>query len=306
VHDTLIDQDVRCLAIDPTDRNIIYAGTQGQRVYRSTDRGLSWNPIGLIGSIVKSIAVSPIDPNTIYIGTKPACVYVSRDAGKNWTELLSFRKIFSRRFWLSPAESPFTAYVQSIALSPIDPKIITVGIEAGAVVRSIDGGQTWSDHRRGALRDCHTLISHATNKDWMYEGGGSGAGVSVSRDAGATWQQFRSGLDRHYGWAVAADPARPEVWYASLSPDAFKAHSDGNAQAFIFRSAGGAAWQKLSGGLPQPINFMPYALLTDPNAPGHVYAGLSNGDVWHSIDHGDNWQELPFNLKGIHRTLIAI
>ena len=36
--------------------------------------------------------------------------------------------------------------------------------------------------------------------------------------AGVTWTQPRAGLDRHYGWAVAADCEHPEVWYASLSP----------------------------------------------------------------------------------------
>jgi len=62
----------------------------------------------------------------------------------------------------------------------------------------------------------------------------------------------------------------------------------------------------LTGGLPQPLNHMPYALLTDPTTPGHVYAGLSNGEVWHSTDHGDSWHKLPFCLKGIHRTLILL
>jgi hypothetical protein len=90
-----------------------------------------------------------------------------------------------------------------------------------------------------------------------------------------------------------------------------KAHNDGHAEAFIFRSAGGAPWQKLAlseaeGGLPQPLNHMPYALLTDPAAPGHLYTGLSNGEVWHSTDHGDTWKQLPFNLAGIHRTLIML
>src|SRR3712207_8165439 len=46
---------------------------------------------------------------------------------------------------------------------------------------------------------------------------------------------FRSGLDRHYGWACAADPAQPNVWYISVSPGAMKAHSENNAQAAIFR-----------------------------------------------------------------------
>ena len=112
------------------------------------------------------------------------------------TELTSFRQIRSRRFWLSPVEPPFIGYVQSIALSPVDPRIMSVGIEFGAVVRSHDGGQTWTDHRKGALRDCHSLTFHVSNGDWVYEVGGTGAGVSVSRDAGATWMQPKAGYDQ--------------------------------------------------------------------------------------------------------------
>jgi hypothetical protein len=85
-----------------------------------------------------------------------------------------------------------------------------------------------------------------------------------------------------------------------------KSHSADNAQAYIFRSMGGCPWEKLSGGLPQPLNHMPYTLLTDPDSPGHLYAGLSNGDVWHTADYGDHWQYLPFNLGAIQKTLIMI
>jgi hypothetical protein len=150
------------------------------------------------------------------------------------------------------------------------------------------------------------LAAHAVNGDWFYEGGGSGAGVAFSRDGGKTWRQPSIGVDRHYGWSVAADPARPEVWYAALSPSAWKAHGGINAEAYIFRSAGGAAWQKLGGGLPQPLKFMPYTLLTDPASPGQLYAGLSNGDVWHSSDYGDSWEQLPFNMGDIRYTLVLL
>jgi hypothetical protein len=51
---------------------------------------------------------------------------------------------------------------------------------------------------------------------------------------------------------------------------------------------------------------MPYALLTDPSEPGHVYAGLSNGNIWHSPDQGDHWQQLPLKLDGIERTLVML
>jgi BNR/Asp-box repeat len=304
VESHLTDYDVRCLAADPAHPQTVYAGTQNAGVLRSDDGGQTWRTMGLTGYQVKSLVVSRAVPDTIYAGTRPALVFVSHDGGASWKELTAFRSIRSRWLWFSPAEKPFTAYVQALALSPDDPGVIVAGIEAGAVVRSEDGGKTWSGHRSGALRDCHSLAYHPQHSGWVYEGGGTGAGVSVSRDAGATWAQPRGGLDRHYGWAVAADRAHPEVWYASLSPGPTKAHSANNAQAFIFRATGGADWQKLSGGLPQPLNAMPYALLTDPTHSGHVYAGLSNGQVWHSADYGDTWGRLAFDLPAIRSMVL--
>jgi hypothetical protein len=225
-------------------------------------------------------------------------VFVSRDGGSSWRELKGFRRV-KRWFWFSPAGKPFTAYVQGIALSPTDPKVIVAGIELGATVRSADGGRNWEAHKRGSLRDCHTLT-----QNWVYEGGGSDGGAAFSRDNGQTWQQHKAGLDRHYGWAVAADPARPDTWYVSVSPSPGKAHSGGNAEAYIFRSVGGKPWQKLAGGLPQPLDHMPYALITDPDAPGHLYAGLGNGDMWHTADHGDNWHKLPFSFGSLRQAVI--
>ncbi len=302
----LAEQDICCVAADPLNPRTLYVGTQGNGVLRSSDGGRTWRQAGLAGHIVKALAISRIRPGMIYAGTKPAWLFVSRNGGANWTELASFRRIPSRWFWFTPAEKPHSAYVQAIALSPTDPGTLLVGVEFGAVVQSRDGGQSWTGHRRGALRDCHSLTFHATHGDWVYEGGGTGAGVSVSRDAGATWTQPRQGLDRYYGWAVAADPARPDVWYASLAPGPRLAHSKYHAQAAIVRAIGETPWQTLAGGLPQPLNSMPYALLTDPDAPGHVYTGLANGEVWHSTNHGDVWHQLPFRLGSIHRTLLAL
>lgn len=311
VESLLESQKVSSLAADPHNPGVVYAGTQGNGLLRSDDSGKTWRPAGMSGYIVKSIAVSPAEPDLIYAGTKPPLIFVSRDGGKNWTELESFRRM-RRWWWLQPAELPPITYIQSIALSPTNPEVIVAGLEACGVFRSLDSGRTWTGHMKGSVRDCHTMTFHAMNGDWVYEAGGTGAGVSFSRDAGATWTQPETGLDRRYGWTCAADPARPEVWYASLSPlgrfpnMAPLAHVDGEANAHIFRRTGDAPWEKLGGGLPQPLNYMAYALLTDPTAPGHLYAGLSNGDVWHTADYGDTWQQLPFNLGGIHRSLIML
>ena len=309
VQPLLSDQDVRCLASDPLQPGVLYAGTQGNGLLRSTDCGKTWAPRGLDGHIIKSVSASRLEPGVIYAGTKPAGIFLSRDGGASWRELDSFQRIPGRWFWFSPAEPPFQAYVQAIVLSPSDPNVIIAGIEAGAVVHSVDGGQTWTGHRPRAVRDCHSLFFHPFDGRWVYEGGGGGA--AFSQDGGRTWRQPKDGLDRRYCWAVAADPARPEVWYVSAAPlftwskpGVPPAHIDGQANAAIYRSAGGAPWQKLGDGLPDPLTYMPYALLIDPAAPGQLYAGLSDGSVWFSPDYGEAWERLPFNFGGIHRTLI--
>jgi photosystem II stability/assembly factor-like uncharacterized protein len=300
--------DVRCLAVDPLNMERVYAGTQGQGVLRSDDRGQTWRRVGLAGQVVKAIAASPIREAVVYAGTKPAGIFVSYNGGESWAELAAFQRIPGRWLWFSPAERPYIGYVQGIALSPTDPQRIVVGIEAGATVLSSDGGRSWTGHRSGALRDCHTVTFHATQGDWVYASGGGVArwGTSAfSRDAGQTWASIRVGLDRSYGWAVAADPVQPGMWYVSAAPDAFKAHSKSNAQAFIFRNEG-TSWRQLAGGLPQPLKHMPYALLTERGAPGQIYAGLSNGDIWQSADYGEQWAQLSFNLGAIERSLVML
>ena len=306
VEQALAGQAVTCLTTDLLRPGSVYAGTRTSGVLHSADGGQSWTPAGMIGQIVKAIAASPLVPGMVLVGTKPACLFCSLDYGLHWKELTSFRNIFSRHFWFSPAEPPFSAYIQGIALSPADPDVILVGIEAGAVVRSTDGGKTWQDHRKGALRDCHTITFHASQGNWAYEAGGTGAGTAISRDGGSTWVQNRTGLDRHYGWACAADAVQPEVSYLSISPSPSKAHSEDDAQAFIFRSNSDGKWEKLDGGLPQPLEHMPYALLTDPGEPSYVYAGLSNGDVWCSKNMGEAWERLPFNMISINRSMIML
>lgn len=307
VEHLLCEHDVRCLAADPLNPRVIYAGTQGKGVLRSQDYGATWETAGLEGRIVKSLAASRTEPGTIYAGTKPAWLFVSRDGGATWSELEGFRHIRGRWYWASPAEKPFQAYVQGIALSPTDSDLIVAGIEAGAVVRSMDGGQTWSGHRKGAMIDCHSLAFHPVHSSYVYEGGGSGKAGAISRDAGATWTQSKPRFDHHcYGWAVAADPADPETWYVSASSSPFKAHRPGKADAYIFRVRGDGCWEKVGaeGGLPQPLDHMPYALRTDPTAPGHLYAGLINGDVWFSPDFGDSWRHLLFNLGPLYDMIV--
>jgi len=305
-------RSVHCLARDPAHPEVLYAGIQDNGIWRSVDAGRIWQPAGLEGLVIKSVTVSPHDPAVIYAGSLSARLYRSEDRAQTWNELEGFQKVPGRWWWFSPAESPFKACIQAVGISPANPDILVVGIEFGAVVRSIDGGRTWQGHRRGALRDCHSLSFHPSDGNFVYEAGGTGAGAAFSQDAGDTWKQPKQGLDRHYGWACAVDPQRPELWYASLSasftwaqPGVPAAHVDGHANAGIYRFTGGT-WELIGGGLPQPLDYMAYALLTDPAEPGSIWAGLSNGEVWHSPDRGDSWQKLPFSLGSIQRSLVMV
>ena len=301
------DLDVRCLAAAP-DGGRLFAGTQGDGLWSSNDRGKTWQRLGLERSIVKSIATTPAAPDLVLAGTKPPQVFVSRDRGSTWRELDSFQDVRGRKLWRQPAERPSTPYVQALAVAPSDPDLIIAGMEAGAVVRSTDGGTTWSNHLPGACRDCHSLTFHATDGERVYQAGGGviNPGIALSNDSGARWTRPREGIDRRYGWAVAADPEDPNVCYVSLSPGAMKAHANGKADAYIFRTTDGERWMKLAGGLPQPLDSMPYALLTDEKEPGHLYAGLADGRMWFTEDRGDIWTKLDVELPSIHRSLTTL
>lgn len=305
VETLLAGTGISCLAVDPLDRQRVYIGTEHGGILRSGDRGQTWHPAGQVGRPVRALAASPTQRDVVYAGTMPPYLFVSSDGGASWNELAGFRRIPGRRFWFSPAQKPFIAQVQAIALSPSDLQRIVVGIELGATVVSRDGGKTWTGHLRGALRDCHSLTFHLSNGDWVYEAGGSSGGAAFSRDGGLTWTNAGQGLDRHYGWAVAGDAGDPTTWYVSVSPGPSKAHGSKHAEAVIFRRDGDG-WQRLAGGLPQPLAYMPYALMTDPEIAGTLYAGLSNGDIWYSPDRGANWQQLPVHLGAIHRALVIV
>ncbi len=86
----LEDHAVRCMAVDPCSPATVYAGTDGQGVLRSDDRGATWRQAGLEGQVVKSLAVSPQQQGTLYAGVRPAGFCTSRDGGESWQEFRRF------------------------------------------------------------------------------------------------------------------------------------------------------------------------------------------------------------------------
>ncbi|KAB1198246.1 MULTISPECIES: hypothetical protein [Haloferax] len=301
----LQSHSVSSLATGPLGSGVVLAGTEDSGVFLSSDRGTTWTQTRLTDETVMAVAVAPSDPQRLYAGVRPSGVFRSDDGGATWSESESFQHIRGRRMWRSPASPPFTAYVQALAVSPSDSDLLVAGIEFGAVVRSTDGGETWSNHRPKAIRDCHSLVWHPTDSDSVYEGG---AGIGKrpgarSTDGGETWRKPNGGLDRGYGWSVAAHPVNPDVWYVSASTGPFAAHGGGDAKATIFRRTGEGRWVRLDG-----INgtSMPYALCTDPSMPDHLWAGLADGSVWHSPNRGTDWDQLDVRLPAVERSMVML
>jgi hypothetical protein len=275
----------QCLAVDPADSDIVFAGLREGGVRRSADGGGSWIDCELPEPGMFSLAVSAAD-GAVYAGTEPSRLFRSLDLGETWSELEALLELPSRPTWSFPPR-PWTSHVRWIAPSPHDARLILVGIELGGLMRSTDGGQSWQDHRPGAQPDVHSLAWHPHTPGRVYEAGGGG--TAFSTDAGESWQPADDGRDRHYTWSVAADPEDPDCWYVSASTGPFAAHGGRDPQARIYRRRGNEPWQPLAGGLPEPLPAMPYALVV---TAGRVFAGLADGRLWESRDRGDSWTAL--------------
>jgi photosystem II stability/assembly factor-like uncharacterized protein len=276
---------IACLARDPRDPSFLLGGGREAGVWRSDDAGASWERVDFPQPDVFSVAVGPAD-GAVYAGCEPSMLFVSRDRGESWTELAGLREIPSAPTWSFPPR-PWTSHVRWIAPSPHDAGLLLVGIELGGVMRSEDGGASWSDHRPGAYTDCHSLAWHPTAPGRAYEAGGQGAAMSV--DGGLTWEAADAGRDRNYTWAVVVDPGDPDRWLVSASTGPFAAHGRDSAQAVIYRRQGPEPWEPLAGGLPQPLEKMPYALAF---ADGLLVTGLADGTVYMSMDTGDSWRQV--------------
>jgi len=288
------EADVRCFAVHPREPDTLLVGTQDRGVLRSRDAGRSWAPLGLAEQPVKALALSPREPDTVYAGTRPARLHRSDDGGATWRELAGFRRIPGRWWWFSPAEPPWQAYVQAIAVSPAESALVLAGIEFGAVVRSADGGASWSGHRAGALRDCHQLRFHASDGRYVYQAGGTGGGAAWSRDGGTTWEKAGRGLAKGYGVACAADALNPERWYVSVAPGPGKAYPP-KGEAYLYRREPSGTWHPI-GWAPHPLSSMPLALAAPGGREGVLVAGLANGDLWRTEDAGDTWERIPVNV----------
>ena len=200
----------RVLAVTgvPSQPNTYYFGATGGGVWKTTDGGISWDPLfdKEPVSSIGAIAVADSDPNVVYVGTGEACirgnisfgdgVYKSTDAGKTWANV----------------GLKDTRHIGALIIHPTNPDIVFVAALGHAygpntergVFRTRDGGKTWDkvlylDDRTGAIdivfdpQNPHILFAamwEGWRTPWTLNSGGAKDGLFRSTDDGATWKRL--------------------------------------------------------------------------------------------------------------------
>lgn len=305
------------IAVDPHHSQRVYCSTFGEGLWRSDDAGETWQQAGdgILYKEVMSVAVSPVERNgkygVVWAGTEPSALFRSEDGGETWQERTSLQALPSKPIWSFPPR-PYTHHVRWIEPDPLVAERLFVAIEQGGIMRSVDAGETWEDHKQGAQFDGHTLATHKLAPGRVYEAAGgfhpvkeideqgreyiilTEGGYSETGDGGVTWEPQLAGLDQrnhHYLWGVAVDPADPNTIIVSAARGPQQAHFPPLAESFLYRCTKGSAWQLIQKGLPEPEGTNIYALASNEAEPGVFYAATGRG-LYRSADAGLTWQGL--------------
>jgi photosystem II stability/assembly factor-like uncharacterized protein len=256
------------IAPDPTDPEIIYAGSYGGDISRYDHRTGEeqlinpWpvNPIGWAAADVKyrfqwtePIVFSPHDPKTMYFAAQ--YLFKTTDAGMNWTTIspdLTRNDKSKQAASGGPITKDNTGVevydtIFSVVESPVQKGLIWAGTDDGLVQLTRDGGQHWENVTPKAMPEWGTVS--------MIE--------ASPHDAGTAY----IAVEKH-----KADDFTP----------------------YIFKTTDfGKIWTKLVDGLP-PNDYV-HAVRVDPRHLNLLFAGTEQG-VYVSFHDGAHWQPLQLNL----------
>lgn len=75
---------ISTLAVDPSDADIVYAGSSRNGLWRSTDGGTNWSPVGPASA--RTMAIHPRNGQKLLVAGNHR-VYASNDGGATWSDL---------------------------------------------------------------------------------------------------------------------------------------------------------------------------------------------------------------------------
>ncbi len=304
---------VTCLAVDPTNSSVVYAGAADGGLWKTTDGGSSWTPLTDNFPRLSSgaVAVDPNNPQVVYYGTGElnfsidsypgTGIFKSTDGGSSWTQMSL------------PGYGIY--YTGKIVVAPSNSNVV-YACGFYDLYKTTDAGNTWSELNlaHGAVDD---IVVDPQNPDLIYVsygsvwyGDSSSYGIHESTDGGATWSWLKNGLppaNQMGRISLAIAPSNDQVLYAAIH-GTNPTNSAVDTDRVYTSTNGGASWSPLPsvssktdfGGTQGYYNNV---IAVDPTNPAIVYVG--GIDFWRSSDGGNTWTNLTNgygtpNGKNIH------
>ena len=256
--------DVRVVAIDPKDKNRLYASTLDGQIHTSADGGQSWRLLVNLNKpelILDQLFVDSRDSRSIYASghrhKAPGGFFRSTDGGATWKESKELKE-----------ES-----IHSMTQSALDPSILLVGTTNGAWI-SKNSGADWDKISSSTMPvNIDALVMDPRNTTTMYAG--TWWRAYKTTDAGKNWRLIKDGMiDDSDVFAVTLDPRNPEHVIASACSGIYESQN------------GGDKWAKIQG-IPSQSR-RTRDLLQHPTIAGTVYAGTTEG-FWMTTNGGKTW-----------------
>ena len=317
------------LALDPSNPDVLWAGTgeanifrssmAGSGIYKSEDRGETWEYRGLGGThTIARVLVHPNDPETLYVAASgrewtdnpERGVYKTTDGGKNWDLVLFVNDRAGAIDLVMHPDDPDVLYAatwQRIRKRWNDPRVED-GYDGSGIHKSTDGGRSWrpineglpaAEHRGRigidlclaqpstlyAFVDCYAEVEGAPPRGEDSYGRErlksiEGAQIYRSDDDGETWRKT-SKSDRYMRRACSTYGwVFGQVRADPTDPDTVYMMG----LALHVSNDSGETFRRLRG-----LHGDLYALWIDPDNPDYLVNG-NDGGVAISYDGGKKWR----------------
>ncbi|KIL34208.1 hypothetical protein SD71_21370 [Cohnella kolymensis] len=286
---------VRAIAVHPaqSDHAYIGCGLRGWGLYRTNDYGQQVEKVGFAEQWVWDVVHQPNDPKVIWVGTEPAMIYKSTDDGVSFTALNGIGQVPSRKSWRFFHPPFYSGHIHGIAFHPHNVQQVLAGVEQGALVYSLNGGESWQDTLAGY--DLHRISYNPNNAAHVLAG--AGEGLLESRDGGMTWHMVPV-MKGKYVHGIAFDPFTPGRVYIYAD--------DGDSP--LYRSDDeGTVWLPVGKGLfaAKPSD----NLALHPRLPDVLFyaADVTSREsiIYYSNDAGMTWSPISDRVPKVWRMKAA-
>lgn len=264
---------------------ITLAAAPYEGLYAITDAGerLLWQ------GDARACAIAP--DGAFFVGTEPAMIYRSDDRGETWRRSDQMDCLPTRSQWYFPPP-PHEPHVRSIDVIPGHPDHILVGVEVGGVLRSSDGGETWTELNNGIYVDVH-----AVHPDPLQSGrllAVTGRGFYASEDDGASWEPRMEGMAHRYTVGLDVSPYRVGEVLVTAGEGPPGVH------ACIYHSPdAGRHWEVVAApALPEAYDQVPVVFFAEDAA----WIATQQGQIFRSEATPDRWSqvgELPARIQSV-------